>query len=336
MIPQDKSDAVAHALDAAFGISTFEDLTQLTTGLSTALVYRIVVKSRPYLLRIITSREAIADPTRQFACMRSAADAGLAPQIRYTSIEDRILITDFVSARVFPRTEALVRLPEALKKLHALPAFPRVVDFLDFVDRYIARFRATNILPESETGELFRLYASVTRVYPRNDADLVSSHNDLKPENILFDGNQVWLVDWEAAFLNDPYFDLAVVANFVATTDAEEQALLGNYFGEPAGEYRTARFYLMRQVVNMSYSMVFTLLGSSGKPIEPTAQIPIFRDFHNAIWSGDISLATNETRLLYGRVHMAQLLRTLQSPRFQDSLRIVSNHSSAPQPIPSA
>src|SRR5882762_8865195 len=128
--PRDENDAVARALRAAFDVSTFEDLTQLTTGLSTAFVYRIVVKSSPYLLRVITSREAIADPTRQFACMQSAADAGLAPRIWNTSIEDRISITDFVSARPFPRTEALVRLPEALKKLHALPAFPKVVDFI--------------------------------------------------------------------------------------------------------------------------------------------------------------------------------------------------------------
>jgi thiamine kinase-like enzyme len=49
---------------------------------------------------------------------------------------------------------------------------------------------------------LFRRYAAVTKVYPRND-DLVASHNDVKPENIVFDGDRVWLVDWEVAFLND-------------------------------------------------------------------------------------------------------------------------------------
>jgi thiamine kinase-like enzyme len=55
----------------------------------------------------------------------------------------------------------------------------------------------------------------ITNVYPRNEEDLVPSHNDLKPENILYDGNKVWLSDWEAAFTNDRYSDLAIIANFV-------------------------------------------------------------------------------------------------------------------------
>jgi thiamine kinase-like enzyme len=36
----------------------------------------------------------------------------------------------------------------------------------------------------------------------------------IKFRYINFDGERAWLVDWEAAFLNDRYFDLDVVANF--------------------------------------------------------------------------------------------------------------------------
>ena len=66
---------------------------------------------------------------------------------------------------------------------------------------------------------------------------MVSSHNDLfKPDNILFDGQRIWLVDWEAAFLNDPYADLAAVANQVVTNDEEEMAYLMDEIRE-VGEY---------------------------------------------------------------------------------------------------
>jgi thiamine kinase-like enzyme len=46
-----------------------------------------------------------------------------------------------------------------------------------------------------------------------------------RPEagKLLFDGQRVWLVDWQAAFVNDRYFDLAVAANFVVTNDADER-----------------------------------------------------------------------------------------------------------------
>ena len=70
---------------------------------------------------------------------------------------------------------------------------------------------------------------------------MVSSHNDLfKPDNILFDGKRVWLVDWEAAFLNDRYADLAVAANLVVTNNAEERVYLQEYFGGPPDQYQLA------------------------------------------------------------------------------------------------
>ena len=265
------------------------------------------------------------EPTRQFACMKSGAAAGLALRVRYSSVEDRISITDFVEARPFPVNEALVRLPSAIKELHALPAFPRAVNYLDAVDGFIRKFQDAKIVPESETGELFERYARVASVYPRGDSQMVSSHNDLKPENILFDGARVWLLDWEAAFLNDRYFDLAVVANFVVTDDAEEEAYLRRYFGEAAGEYRLARFYLMRQITHMSYAMVFLRLGSGGKAIGPNAKVPRFRDFHNGIWAGEVSLVSDEARAQCGRVHMKQVLENMRTVRFLDALRIVSD-----------
>jgi thiamine kinase-like enzyme len=63
---------------------------------------------------------------------------------------------------------------------------------------------------------------------------MVPSHNDLfKPANILFDGLRVWLVGWEAAFRKDRYADLAVVANLVVASEAEERVYLQEYLGEP-------------------------------------------------------------------------------------------------------
>lgn len=50
-IPDAKHDAVKRALSSAFDAPDFEDLTLLTGGLSTAPVFRIVVRRQQYLLR---------------------------------------------------------------------------------------------------------------------------------------------------------------------------------------------------------------------------------------------------------------------------------------------
>lgn len=341
MIPESKKAAVAHALQETFGVSECQDIRMLKAGrLTSALVFRIVVRESPYLLRVITRTDANTDPTRQFTCMKIASDAGLAPRILYTSVEDRISIIDFVEARPLPATDAAVRLAVTLQALHALSPFPRLMNDYDTAptfllrssalrDGFIQRFQAAGILPENEIEELLRLYARVASVYPRDSSDLVSCHNDLKPENMIDDGDRLWVVDWEAAFLNDRYVDLAVMANFVVTNNADEEIYLRTYFGDVPGEYRLARFYLMRQVVHIFYAMVFMLIGSSGKPMEPNAKAPAFRDVHDRIWAGQTRLDVDETKLQFGRVHLNQLLQNSQTARFQDALRIVSDRHGA-------
>ncbi|MEN6327718.1 MAG: phosphotransferase [Syntrophomonas sp.] len=230
MIPEAKQIAVKHALQATFGVNEYEEIRELTAGLTSALVFRIVVQGNPYLLRIITRTDTMSDPTQQFACMKVAAEAGLAPRIWYMSIEDRITITDFVEIQPFPVGEAKIKLPDLLRNLHSLPPFPKLMNYFETVDSFIRKFQDAKILPEKMTEELFQGFARIVSAYPQQGQDLVSCHNDLKPENILFDGVHPWLVDWEAASLNDRYADLAVVANFVVSNDHDKSRLLGQIF----------------------------------------------------------------------------------------------------------
>jgi thiamine kinase-like enzyme len=242
MIPQDHSQPVARALHQAFGVTQFEDIRDLTNGPNSNLAYRIVVRGSPFLLRINTRR---GDPARNYACMQAAAEAGLAPRVWYTSAEDRISITDFVNAKPFPAAEALVRIPAVLRSVHALPPFPGVPHQINTtcmflmhegpaLDAFVQRIQAANLLPKSDTDEIFAWHAQLAAACPHRDADMVSSHNDLfKPDNMLFDGQRLWLVDWEAGFLNDRYADLAVAANQVVANDADESIFLHHYFGAP-------------------------------------------------------------------------------------------------------
>jgi thiamine kinase-like enzyme len=326
LIPEAKQEAVERALRQAFGVDEFEDIRILTEGLSSALVFRIVVRGKPYLLRIIMKTDAMNDPTRQFTCMQIAASAGIAPRVWYASIEDRISITDFVNVKPWPENRAAL-IADMIRRVHSLRAFPKLMNYFDTLDGFIQRFQERKILPEKLTEDIFRLYGEMARVYPRNDPDGVASHNDLKPENILFDGERVWLVDWEAAFLNDRYADLAVPANFFVGNEAEEDAYLRAYFGEPPGEYRSARFFLVQQAAHLYYGTVFLLLvARAGKPIDPSLDAPDFEDFHRRLVSGEVSLANDEAREQYAKIHLNRGLRDMRTRRFQEALAQVAAH----------
>jgi aminoglycoside phosphotransferase (APT) family kinase protein len=329
MIPQEKSEAVTRGLREAFGVTEFEDISRMTKGHN--LVFRIVVGGAPYLLKIIMRAE---DPTRHYTSMKAAADAGMAPRVWHTNIEDKIAITDFVEVEPLPVAEALVRLPALLRKLHGLPPFGRapfnttctfLMDKGPALDGFVQKFRAANTLPQAESEEFFARYAEVDAVYPYDDAEMVSSHNDLfKPDNILFDGQSVWLVDWEAAFLNDRYADLAAVANQVVTNDEEEMVYLQAYFGAAPDPYQLARFHLMQQLSHLFYTMGFLFLGSLGKPIDWSATVPEFTDYHRGMWAGEVDLRDNDAKIVYGRVHWERLLQNVRQARYQEALRIVS------------
>ncbi|MGA2214963.1 MAG: phosphotransferase [Bryobacteraceae bacterium] len=337
MIPQEKSEAVTRGLREAFGVTEFEDISRLTGGHTSSLVFRVIVRGSPYLLKIITRTE---DPTRHYTSMQAAAEAGVAPRVWYTNIEDHISITDFVAAEPLPVSEALVRLPALLRTLHALPPFGRApfntsCTFLlnqgPALDGFLQKFQAANILPKAESDEFFARYAEVAAIYPHHDSDLVSSHNDVfKPDNILFDGQRVWLVDWEAAFLNDRYADLAAIANQVVTNDEEEMVYLQEYFGAAPDPYQLARFHLMQQIAHLFYTMAFLSLGSPGKPVDWSGTVPEFTDYHRRMWAGEVDLADKDTKIVYGRVHWERLLQNVRQARYTEALQMVSDRHANP------
>jgi len=290
------------------------------------------VRGSPFLLKI-SSRTS--DPARHYSSMKAAAEAGVAPRVRYASAEDRVSIEDFVEAAAFPVADALVRLPALLRTLHALPPFGRTpfntsCTFLlnkgPALDGYLQQFQAANILPKAANEEFFARYAELAAVYPHDDGAMVSSHNDLfKPDNILFDGQRVWLVDWEAAFLNDRYADLAAVANQVVTNDEEEMLYLQQYFGAAPDLYQLARFHLMQQIAHLFYTMAFLFLGSSGKPIDWSGPVPEFHDYQRRMWAGQVDLSDKEVKIVYARVHWERLLHNVRQARYKEALRLVSD-----------
>jgi hypothetical protein len=70
------------------------------------------------------------------------------------------------------------------------------------------------------------------------------------------------------------------------------------------------------------------LMGKTpGKPIDPEMPKPGFREFHDLIWSGEISLADMDARIQYALVHLEQLRYNVGLKRFEDSLSIVAGRS---------
>ena len=154
------------------------------------------------------------------ATVQSAAAArGIAAPVLFAS--DTLFLTEYVEGEVWSRTdlESAVRLDalaEALRELHALPLTGRRFDALAAAERYRSQIEA------SYADEADRCLSVVENA--QMGENLRCCHNDLVAENIVT-APRVTLLDFEYACDNNPLFDLAIVVEHHALSDAAEQRL---------------------------------------------------------------------------------------------------------------
>lgn len=321
-----QSPTVAKALRAAFGTETPDSWAPLSGGLSGAGVWRIRVGGIAYLLKVEgPERDGLRDPHRSQACMRLAAQACLAPRVRYADPDDGVAILEHIETRSLmldyagTRADRVVELAQAVRALHAIPGFPPLVDYLDGLEALVGEAGRGGAAPLGAFDVWPRLYEVCARLRP----EPVSSHNDLNPRNLLYDGRRIWLIDWEAAFRADRYVDLAAVANTFAADPDGEALLLRTYFGREATEAERARLWLFRQVSHVFHAAVF-VAGVAGRARADSLDGPDLNALHQDLSLGEPLLDTPQGRLTYGLARLRTASENLASPAFAQAAAIAT------------
>jgi len=343
VIPAPRVAAVESALQQAFGTAEVTAIQQLTAGLSASSVYSIVVNDKPYVLKLdapITNGQighgadrtiqdtdgtAQADVlTARPTNLQLAADAGVAPPLYYQNIVTGVSISGFINSKPlranFSPDQLVVKLASTVRAIHGIRCESNGNDLLTIIDSLIGQFRQSRMLTGPIFDEWFGYFDVIRSRYPWNDPDKVFSHNDLNPNNILGDGERIWIIDWDTAFLNHRYIDLANTANYFVHTPQDEQLFLTTYFDGPPDDRQVARFFIMRQVCRIIYSMLMLQLAARHKPSDyqhdqqmegcDMATFSVLRS------TGQLSLASYEGQLMYGKVLINEALSQMRSPRF--------------------
>jgi Phosphotransferase enzyme family len=316
-------------LSAVFGAAPVSVTQAITTGAS-ASIHRIEVGGRPWLLRLESfRRDTVRDPERAYVCMRSAAEAGIAPAVMHADATAGVAITAFVEGRPFddfPGGPAA--LAQALgvlaARLQATPVFPAVADYPSIVGVLLDRLEKTGLYgallgPHRDGFERLR------EAYPWDAALLVSSHNDSHPGNILFDGERLWLIDWETAYRNDPMVDLAIMTLYQANTPELQEALVQAWRGRPSDPVLRARLFLMRQFVKLFYGCANGLNLRLRRPelVETDIAAPTPAEFAAAIHDGRLILNSPEAQRIGGKVALRSFLEGVASPSFKEAIAVV-------------
>lgn len=324
----DLPPAARSALRAAFGAAPLTAAQPITSGASGASIHRVEVGGRPYLLRLEDPRrDAVRDPQRTYLCMRIAAEAGIAPALLHADAEAGVAIMDFVPARPlhdYPNgPAALARNLGALAaRLQATDTFPAVVDYPTVIAGMLDRLLGSGLFAPGLLDPHRKGFEHIRQAYPWDAASLVSSHNDPHPGNILFDGERLWLIDWETAYRNDPTLDIAILTMFLAPTPELETALLGAWTGRRPDQALRARLVLMRQLARLFYACANGLFVAAAHPeareTDLTALNPA--EFRAAVNGGRLIPGTIGDQRVGCKVSLRTFLAGLAAPGFEEAL----------------
>ena len=316
----EQRENVRSALAAAFGSGAIDAITPITGGASTASTFRLDAGGRRYLLRVEGQPSPLRNP-HQYVSMRIAAEAGIAPDIHYIDEAARVAVIDFVEQQPLktypdgPRALAQA-LGELLSRVQSTPVFPTFVNYPDIVARLFAHVRRTGLFaaglldPHVERLELLR------EAYDAGLTDLVSSHNDCIPSNILFDGERLWLIDWESAYRNDPLVDVAIVLDSLVHSPELEGVLLQAWLGRAPDEALRARLELVRALTRLYYAGVVLSASAAASWVTGDADLsaPTIAEFRQAIRAGRLKTGTPETKHIMGKMFLSSFLSGADTP----------------------
>jgi aminoglycoside phosphotransferase (APT) family kinase protein len=151
---------------------------------------------------------------------------------------------------------------------------------------------------------------------------LVSSHNDPIPSNTLFDGERLWLIDWESAYRNDPLVDVAIVLDSVALSPELEDVLLRAWLGRaPDGAVR-ARLELMHAFTRLYYAGVLLSASAAAARATPDTNLsaPTLQQFRLAVRDGQIKPGAPATKHILGKMFLASFFSGVAPPGFDDAV----------------
>jgi hypothetical protein len=168
-------------------------------------------------------------------------------------------------------------------------------------------------------------FAALRTAYPWQPETHVSAHNDPNQFNLLYDGERLWLVDWETAACNDPMIDIATACSYLAPSPDLRDRLLSASLGRPPDELVRAKLVLAENLVRLFAGCI--LLAIVVDPTRSTtsdldAMTPA--EFGDRIARGDLVAGTAATTLAYAKIVLSMFVTAMRTPEVRTAMAVAA------------
>jgi len=223
------------------------------SGGMTNLNFKVVDNDRACVVRIgVDDPVHLISRANEIAAGAAAHAIGVSPEPLYR--EDGIQVLRFVDGRVYDEADVRVvanleRIVELLQRFHReMPAQFDGIPVMFWVFQVLRHYR--NLLERGNSPHAGRL-AELAQIAAELETavgavEIVYGHNDLLAANFIDDGAKIWLIDFDYAGFNSPLFDLANLASNNELGEAQELAMLEQYFDTRPGDALLASYRAMK------------------------------------------------------------------------------------------
>lgn len=290
-------------------IGEITSVVPIHMGLSGAGVYEVRSSRGDYILRIQGKRNDESFWLQQLLILRRAAEHGIAPALVHVDEEARAIIMARIAgaplhmalADPAARQTVIGGVVAQLRALHAIdPAGIAERDGVGYARGLWERQRQREGFPEwcANIGAMLDEIAAVLA----RDTRRVVSHNDINPGNVLWDGTRAWLIDWEAAGLMHPYYDIAALSTFLNLDADAGYGLLALQEQNALDDDARATFVAMRKLVALAAGSIFLSLvpDLSVLPAPTLGEAPTLAIFYDDMRTGELQLQTPKGQAAFG------------------------------------
>ncbi len=230
-------NALLHAHDAKIVI-------RLEGGMSN-YTYVVECQGKKYTYRVPGKfAERFVDRDDEWANIQEVDRLGLNNVTTYVEIRSGEKLAEYVEGTIMSTTDVVSyneMSVKALKKIHNSDMKFKDYDAFGRLDTYQNYCIETGFTHPQEYLNLRNKLEVLRKQYV--SVTMVPCHCDYQPTNLVISGDKLYVLDWEFAGMNDPFYDIACYGN--AGFD-KALALLEAYLGHKPTEEELKRLYFHR------------------------------------------------------------------------------------------
>lgn len=275
-------------------------ITPLTGGLSGTSLFKIDLKNKSYVFRILRSSLSIEEKIQQVNAQSIASEKGWGPKLYTSDIEDGWILMQYLHTTPLTdeyraNDEMYIQLAKLLQKIQTGPPFLEGESRFTKIEKLLEELNNKGKIPAIfDYTTLKNILLSTKKNY---QSTITPTHRDLNPNNLIFIKNQFFAIDFDDACQDDPLYDVATIGIFYIFNPHHEEIFLNSYFQHTPTKNELAHYHRMKQLNFLFYSLIFLKILSKQNTQNISFAIEPYEKLLQKLGQGELDVSSPEGQL---------------------------------------